>query len=174
MSMFGFKEEDIIEHVDWWKINVHPEDITEVMASYEDKVRNKDIHWNTAYRFRCADGSYKYVLDRAHILYNEQGEAVRVIGAIQDVDDAMRHQKERRQFISRLQEQNEMLKEIARINSHEIRRPVSNILGIMAMLDLEKNEPALNAQLCALLRQSTAELDATLFRIRDKLQQMRE
>jgi signal transduction histidine kinase len=99
---------------------------------------------------------------------------MRVIGAIQDVDESMRHEEERRQFIRLLQEQNEKLQEIARINSHEIRRPVSNIMGILAMLDLEKNEPALNGRLFGLLQQSTAELDATLFRIRDKLQQMRE
>lgn len=173
-TMFGYKEEEAVEKMDWWKEKVHPEDISQVMDSFSESLQRKDIHWNAAYRFRCADGSYKYVLDRAHILYSDHGDAVRVIGAIQDVDESMRHQEERRQFIRLLQEQNEKLQEIARINSHEIRRPVSNIMGILAMLDLEKNEPALNGRLFGLLQQSTAELDATLFRIRDKLQQMRE
>lgn len=173
-TMFGYKEEEVLEHMDWWKKNVHPEDIQQVMDSFRECLQSKSMHWNTAYRFRCADGSYKYVLDRAHVLYNDHGHAMRVIGAIQDVDESMRHEEERRQFIRLLQEQNEKLQEIARINSHEIRRPVSNIMGILAMLDLEKNEPALNGRLFGLLQQSTAELDATLFRIRDKLQQMRE
>lgn len=173
-TMFGYKEEEVLEHMDWWKENVHPEDIQQVMDSFRECVQSKSMHWNTAYRFRCADGNYKYVLDRAHVLYNDHGHAMRVIGAIQDVDESMRHEEERRQFIRLLQEQNEKLQEIARINSHEIRRPVSNIMGILAMLDLEKNEPALNGRLFGLLQQSTAELDATLFRIRDKLQQMRE
>lgn len=173
-TMFGYKEEEVLEHVDWWKENVHPEDIQQVMDSFRECLQSKSMHWNTAYRFRCADGNYKYVLDRAHVLYNDHGNAMRVIGAIQDVDESMRHEEERRQFIRLLQEQNEKLQEIARINSHEIRRPVSNIMGILAMLDLEKNEPALNGRLFGLLQQSTAELDATLFRIRDKLQQMRE
>ncbi len=173
-TMFGYKEEETVEHVDWWKERVHPEDIQQVMDSFRESLLSRGMHWNAAYRFRCADGSYKYVLDRAHILYNDHGEAMRVIGAIQDVDESMRHEEERRQFIRLLQEQNEKLQEIARINSHEIRRPVSNIMGILAMLDLEKNEPGLNGRLFGLLQQSTAELDATLFRIRDKLQQMRE
>ena len=37
------------------------------------------------YRFRCADGTYKYVLDRGFLLKDEKGRAIRMIGAIQDI-----------------------------------------------------------------------------------------
>ncbi|MFB0911504.1 MAG: PAS domain-containing protein, partial [Flavobacterium sp.] len=37
------------------------------------------------YRFKCADNSYKYVLDRGFLLKDENGKAVRMIGAIQDI-----------------------------------------------------------------------------------------
>lgn len=37
------------------------------------------------YRFKCADNKYKYVLDRGFILKDENGKAIRMIGAIQDI-----------------------------------------------------------------------------------------
>jgi hypothetical protein len=37
---------------------------------------------NTA---KCADNSYKYVLDRGFLLKDENGKAIRMIRAIQDI-----------------------------------------------------------------------------------------
>jgi PAS domain S-box-containing protein len=37
------------------------------------------------YRFRCADGSYKYVLDRAFLIMDMHNKPVRMIGAMQDI-----------------------------------------------------------------------------------------
>jgi signal transduction histidine kinase len=37
------------------------------------------------YRYKCADGSYKYILDRAILLYDKNLKPERMIGAMQDV-----------------------------------------------------------------------------------------
>ncbi|GEP95437.1 PAS domain-containing protein [Chitinophaga cymbidii] len=165
-SMFGYKEEDIREESSWWMERVHPDDAADVMVSFREAAAGRQPNWEAEYRFRCADGSYKYVHDRGHIVYNEKQDAVRVIGVIQDIT-------ERKRFIQQLQHQNDVLREIARINSHEIRKPVASILGIIAVIDL-KNETSLNTELFGMLKESTCELDAVLFKIRDKLKQLRD
>ena len=48
-------------------------------------IEQKTEKWQDQYRFKCADGSYKYVLDRGFILKDETGKSVRMIGAIQDI-----------------------------------------------------------------------------------------
>ncbi len=48
-------------------------------------IEQKTEKWQDQYRFKCADGSYKYVLDRGFLLKDEEGRAVRMIGAIQDI-----------------------------------------------------------------------------------------
>ncbi|MEG2103291.1 MAG: PAS domain-containing protein, partial [Flavobacterium sp.] len=48
-------------------------------------IEQKTEKWQDQYRFRCADGSYKYVLDRGFLLKDENGRAIRMIGAIQDI-----------------------------------------------------------------------------------------
>lgn len=65
-----------------------------------------------------------------------------------------------------LEHQNKQLKEIARINSHEIRRPLANILGLIEMLSHYKNELAEDViDLVDLLHQSSLELDEVVKRI---------
>ncbi len=48
-------------------------------------IEQKTEKWQDQYRFKCSDGSYKYVLDRGFILKDEEGKVVRMIGAIQDI-----------------------------------------------------------------------------------------
>jgi len=46
-------------------------------------------NWQDEYRFKCADGNYRNLLDSAIILYKD-GKAVRIIGAIQDLTERKR------------------------------------------------------------------------------------
>lgn len=65
-----------------------------------------------------------------------------------------------------LEQQNIQLKEIARINSHEIRRPLANILGIIEMLGHYQDEFSSDIKdLMYLLHQSSTELDEVVRKI---------
>ncbi len=164
-SLFGYMEEDITSHGNWWYEKIHPEDAGTIEHRFQASLRNRTVQWNAEYRFRCANGQYKFVHDRGHIIYNEEGQPVRMIGAVQDIT-------EKQQYVEQLQQQNTVLQDIAHINSHEIRKPVASILGIMSMFDLDKNEPAFNSRLLGLLQQSTAELDGLLHQIQHKLRSL--
>jgi PAS domain S-box-containing protein len=48
-------------------------------------IEQKTENWQDQYRFKCANNSYKYVLDRGFLLKDENGKAIRMIGAIQDI-----------------------------------------------------------------------------------------
>lgn len=55
------------------------------MDTSDSFIEQKTEKWQDQYRFKCADGSYKYVLDRGFILKDEDGKSTRMIGAIQDI-----------------------------------------------------------------------------------------
>ncbi|MBV8255061.1 MAG: PAS domain-containing protein [Chitinophaga sp.] len=159
-SIFHYKNDKFTEVLQWWKNNIHPEDRHSVIASLDNATFAHRHYWSAEYRFRCADGNYKYVTDRANITY-ESGDAVRMIGMMQDIDQHVRQAK-------RLEEQNRTLKEISWINSHEIRRPVVSILSIAELFDLENKDMRFNAQLMDWLRQSTLQLDEIIHKIESK------
>lgn len=91
---------------DFWKNHVHPDDWKAL-----NKRRNAILadplltYWDDEYRFVRPDGSYAYVYDRAYILRNDEGKAVRLIGASRDISN----EKEQVNEIQRIRQNLEAL-----------------------------------------------------------------
>lgn len=73
--------------VGWWSGKLHPEHLEPVSEQLESAIRNGERLFELEYPFRCADNSYKYVLDRGLILY-EDGKACRVLGIMHNTDNS--------------------------------------------------------------------------------------
>ncbi|WP_276381537.1 PAS domain-containing protein [Flavobacterium sp. H4147] len=84
-SVFGYKPEEVGKTSKWWFDKIHPEDSIRMSIKLYSFIEQKTEKWQDQYRFRCADGTYKYVLDRGFLLKDENGRAIRMIGAIQDI-----------------------------------------------------------------------------------------
>ena len=84
-GVFGYKQDQVGKSSEWWFENIHPEDSIKMSIKLYSFIEQKTEKWQDQYRFKCADGSYKYVLDRGFILKDENGKSVRMIGAIQDI-----------------------------------------------------------------------------------------
>lgn len=84
-SVFGYKEYQVGNSSQWWFDKIHPEDSIKMSIKLYSFIEQKTEKWQDQYRFRCADNTYKYVLDRGFLLKDENGKAIRMIGAIQDI-----------------------------------------------------------------------------------------
>lgn len=84
-SVFGYNENEVGDSSTWWFDKIHPEDSIKMSIKLYSFIEQKTEKWQDEYRFKCADNSYKYVLDRGFLLKDENGKAVRMIGAIQDI-----------------------------------------------------------------------------------------
>ena len=84
-SVFGYNQENVGTTSKWWFDKIHPEDSIRMSIKLYSFIEQKTEKWQDQYRFRCADGTYKYVLDRGFLLKDEKGRAIRMIGAIQDI-----------------------------------------------------------------------------------------
>ncbi len=73
-----------------WTSRLHPDDRPRVVASLNEALGGTAAAWEDEYRFRIADGSYGEFLDRAHIVRDARGAAVRMIGAMTDVTEVTR------------------------------------------------------------------------------------
>jgi PAS domain S-box-containing protein len=87
-TIFGYDERDITYSRDWRADNVHPDDRDIFVKEVDDTFKDKKANFSLTYRFRCSNGIYKYVFDRAYVIY-ENDKPRRMIGAIQDIDDRM-------------------------------------------------------------------------------------
>ncbi|HEY0743937.1 MAG TPA: PAS domain S-box protein [Chryseosolibacter sp.] len=135
--LFGHPQDTQTKQLTWWEENIHAEDRTDILRSFQLVIEKKNTHWTGNYRFRCADGTYKYVFDRAYTVY-EDGVPTRMIGAMQDIDELTHYRKsleqkvaertrELHQSLAKEKELAEMKNRFVSIASHEFRTPLATI-----------------------------------------------
>lgn len=79
--------------------------------------------------------------------------------AIHDETVMIRSIAERKQNMEKIERQNRKLKDIAFITSHAVRAPLTNILGLINILDYEQPMSAFNKNVIKLIEHSAHELD---------------
>jgi PAS domain S-box-containing protein len=68
----------------WWLGRIHPEDRDQLNETLKE-VTDKGLQsWESEYRFLCADGEYKNMLDRGFVIH-ENGMPVKMIGSLSDI-----------------------------------------------------------------------------------------
>lgn len=83
-TLFGYKDKDVMSHT-WWEDHVHPDDRAMALVGVAEAIKNRAQYWSMEYRYLRADGSYAHVIDRGYFIYDENGKALRMIGAMVDV-----------------------------------------------------------------------------------------
>lgn len=83
-TLFGYADKDVMTHT-WWEDHVHPGDRAGAIASVAEAIQNQAKYWSMEYRYLRADGSYAHVIDRGYFIYDKNGKALRMIGAMVDV-----------------------------------------------------------------------------------------
>ncbi len=84
-EMHGFQERDSLESTNEWRMRIHPDDRQSVLASLEAYLRGEKADFWEEYRIQRKNGIYLWVLDRGVAIFNEQGLAVRMVGAETDI-----------------------------------------------------------------------------------------
>lgn len=85
-TLFGYDGKEPEEVDAFWSNTVHPEDWQRLTKKRNLLIQDpKQTYWDDEYRFLKTDGSYGYVYDRGYIIRNKFGEAIRMIGASQDI-----------------------------------------------------------------------------------------
>lgn len=92
-KIFGYENSKSIRNMQFWYDNIHPEDIEKVNVKMENAISGKGTDWDDVYRFRKADGNYLHVHDRAHIIRDSSGKAIRMLGGIYDLSEKIKSEE---------------------------------------------------------------------------------
>ena len=133
--MLGYCPEEYLEHADFWRSCVHPDDIAGVERKQMDLFA-KGEHL-AEYRFRKKDGSYCWVSDEQHLIRDSDGNPVEVVGSWSDIDArkeaelAFQAAQVELEKASRTALEATEAKSVFLANmSHEIRTPMNAIIGL--------------------------------------------
>jgi PAS domain S-box-containing protein len=135
---------------------VHPDDVHIVDRAFQD-ILTHDIINVPVHRYQDAEGKWRWLQTIATNCVDDPA----INGYICNTTDITLLKEGELRII----EQNAKLREIAQINSHELRKPVASILGVMQLMNEEVIKDELNITILAHLKTLTEELDEIIKRI---------
>lgn len=87
-DVYGHSSNDSIKDIHLWANFLHPDDKENIGRQIDYLVNSKEEKaFNFEYRFRREDGTYVYINDKGYIIRNENGKAIRMIGAAEDITE---------------------------------------------------------------------------------------
>lgn len=93
-EMLGFKDEEVENSYQGWRNLVHPEDVDSAEATWKAYLNHETPQYNAEFRLKTKDGSYKWILARGMAQWNQNGEAIRMVGSHQDISQRKAAQAE--------------------------------------------------------------------------------
>jgi PAS domain S-box-containing protein len=111
-ALSGYKLEGSETTGKFWEERVHPEDRERVVSGIDRALAGTNSEWSDEYRFLRQDGEYAHVQDKGHILRDEAGKALRMIGGISDFTERARAEEALRESEARFREMAENIQEV--------------------------------------------------------------
>jgi len=85
LELLGYSCGPARDDPEFWGERIHPEDRQRVVREMSGLAGKGSV--SCEYRLRCADGSYKWVLDGAVMLRDQRGSPREIVGAVHDITD---------------------------------------------------------------------------------------
>lgn len=141
-TVFGYDRSSKESSIEDWKKKVHPEDLERLLDDLHSSMASPEIkHWQGEYRMFRTNGEIADVLERGHIIRDDKGKAVRMIGAIQDITRLKENEKMLKQLNTDLKLRaeellllNNELEEFAYIASHDLQEPLRMVTAFLSQL----------------------------------------
>ncbi|MDB5016270.1 MAG: phoR 2 [Mucilaginibacter sp.] len=108
-----------------WQKVVHPDDLQTTTDKFLSSLRSGEI-FEVENRYKRADDVYRWHLNRAVPLRNEEGEIVFWVGTATDIEDQKKEMEKRDEFIG--------------IASHELKTPLTSLKGYLQLITSYKKE----------------------------------
>lgn len=86
----GFEPGEIATTIDVWESRLHPADRERAMTALREHLAKPGTPWETEFRLRHRDGSYRTILARTQVYADASGNAVRVVGSHLDITERKR------------------------------------------------------------------------------------
>ncbi|QSE98826.1 sensor histidine kinase [Fulvivirga lutea] len=146
LHIFNYQPHELNNSYEDFANRVHPEDLNRVKDEIEKSIASHEL-FRSEFRLQLKNGDIKYLTGMGCVIYNDQSEAVRMIGTNQDVTHTRLIQKKLELTNEQLEEKvalrtielAEKIKELEEVNadlrsfsysvSHDLRAPLRALSG---------------------------------------------
>lgn len=162
-ALYGYSKDTTLSLYKIFGMAVHPDDSDMMNKIISDLLSQKKEINGAVYRIKLPNGDTRYIESHAIIKKSESGRIISLIGTNRDVTEDVLVQE-------KIKMQNKVLRDIAFIQSHEVRKPLANILGILEIL--QQNPEIKELEIFDHLSESARELDQQIRDIVEKSNDM--
>ena len=145
-----------------WSGNIHPDDREQVLKDLEQTLANplKNVFF-ADFRYLKANREVTYVQHRGLIVRDKNGKPLRAIGSVMDMTEIMERN-------IKIENQNKAFREIAWIQSHKVRGPLSSLMGLVNILKMSPTDDISEDNLIEMIDIAANELDMIIHEIVEK------
>ncbi|MFT7626244.1 MAG: PAS domain S-box-containing protein [Myxococcota bacterium] len=123
-----------------WQDLIDPDDLKEALAEYGRCVAEPGRLYDCQVRYRHRDGHTVWVRCRGHLIRDEAGNPLRMLGAHNEFTQLKTVEAELRGANRQLLEINTQLSQFSQIASHDLRRPLRTIASFAGLLAEDQGE----------------------------------
>ncbi|MBN3927206.1 PAS domain-containing protein [Nostoc sp. NMS4] len=143
-----------------WLSLLHPDDRTSANETISQTIQQQQDYYEADYRILHPDG-IRWLASRGQIFYDTVGNAVRMVGNVQDITDRKQAEIERDSLLkleqaarAEAERANRIKDEFLAVLSHELRSPLNPILGWTKLLQTRKFSEAKTAEALATIERN--------------------
>lgn len=139
--MLGYEVDELPDDFSVWETLTDPEDVKRSWEMQQELVNKERERFEMEFKMKHKDGHWVDILSRASAIFDENGEAVRIVGTHVDIT-------ERKQFETELKNHREHLEELVNERTEKLNILVQSMAGReVRMAELKKVIKKLRAQL---------------------------
>jgi len=155
LEVLGVQGTDI-SSFDFWASLIHPDDRERVLNHFNQCQRD-ETKFDVEYRFETAGSVYKFFSDRGFFSRTADNEVV-MLGVMEDITVSKTAQQALQQKNDELTKANRELDKFVYSASHDLRAPISSLLGLIKVARLETSVEKIN-DLLAMQERTLKKLD---------------
>ncbi|MFZ4056525.1 MAG: PAS domain-containing protein [Ferruginibacter sp.] len=153
-TIFGYdlKESDY----KLWTKNIHPDDRPRVLEALFQALNDPSKQYFTAeFRFYKANKAIAYVQHKGVFIRDANGKAIRALGAMIDLTETLDR-------LHKIEVQNKALKDISWTQSHVVRAPLANLMGLISLMKDKNRDVLKDETLVNYISDSAEQLDTII------------
>ncbi len=143
-SQLGYQPREFLEDAAFWVNSIHPDDQARILNDLAQLAEKGGQSHD--YRFRHADGTYRWMHDEVRVMRNAEGHPTEIIGSWIDISSLKQAEEDVRQLnaglearvlerTAQLEAANKELEAFSYSVSHDLRAPLRGMDGFARMIE---------------------------------------